>query len=433
MTDDRRSRPLVGVVVVNFRASELTLACVESLLSTRWPADRLRVMVVDNSDDDDLARALAERFPAVIHRASGGNVGFAEACDIGMRHFTSVDHLALVNNDATVHADWLDPLVRRLEADPELGAAVPKILFAPRFHPVRAEHAGAVTGVTVNGIDVRPRTHPGPGAQRRPDPHHLGRHTLYVEAGAELLVPVPDSVGEPWSVLVTIDGVDDDATAISPAGPPVDVINNFGTELLPGGFGTDRHFRRIDDGGADADTDVFSFSGGGVLFRRAFLDDVGFFDPRFFTYYEDLDLGWRGRRRGWRYGTVATSTLRHIHTATTVEGSASFLFHNERNRLLTVARNGSLGQLVAALIGHVRGTLGMLRRDVFVADVAARTGARRRLRVRFLALLSAMVLLPRTLVTRGGKPGRRIGRRSIGLRSQPFRGTVMAMDEHRAS
>ena len=323
--------------------------------------------------------------------------------------------------------------MRRLEADPELGAAVPKILFAPRFLPVRSERAGAVTDITVNGIDVRARTHPGPGAQRRPDPQHLGRHTLHVEAGGELLVPVPDSVEEPWSVRVTTDGADVDATTISPAGPPVDVINNFGTELLPGGFGTDRHFRRIDDGGADADTDVFSFSGGGVLFRRAFLDDVGLFDPRFFTYYEDLDLGWRGRRRGWRYGTVAASTLRHIHTATTVEGSASFLFHNERNRLLTVARNGSLGQLVTAFIGHVRGTVGMLRRDVFGADVAARTGARRRLRVRVLALLSAIVLLPRTLVTRGDKPGRRIGRRSIGLRPQPFRGTVMAMDQHQAS
>ena len=78
----------------------------------------------------------------MIHRVSGGNVGFAEACDIGMRHFTSVDYLALINNDATVDEGWLAPLVRRLQADPELGAAVPKILFAPRYLPVRVERAG---------------------------------------------------------------------------------------------------------------------------------------------------------------------------------------------------------------------------------------------------------------------------------------------------
>ena len=135
---------------------------------------------------------------------------------------------------------------------------------------------------------------PGPGAQRRSDPGRLGRHVLHVETGSDLLVPVPDRAPEPWSVQIVTDAAGDDGRILEPVGPPVDVINNFGTELLPGGFGTDRCFRVIDDGSHDADTDVFSFSGGGVLFRRAFLDDVGLFDPRFFTYYEDLDLGWRG-------------------------------------------------------------------------------------------------------------------------------------------
>ncbi len=427
MADERGDHPLVGVVVVNYRATELTLACVESLIATEWPADRLRVMVVDNSDDAGLTGALAGRYPTVIHRASGGNVGFAEACDIGMRHLSSVDLLALINNDATVDPNWLDPLVRLLETDPGLGAAVPKILFAPRYLPVRAAEAGQVTGLTVNGIDALARVIPGAGAQRRSDPGHLGRHLLHVEPGSDLLVPLPEAAAEPWKVELTTDA--DAPTVLEPSGPPVDVINNFGTELLPGGFGTDRCFRVVDDGTCDADTDVFSFSGGGVLFRRAFLDDVGLFDPRFFTYYEDLDLGWRGRRRGWRYGTVARSTLRHIHTATTVEGSATFLFHNERNRLLTVARNGTPGELLAAFLGHARTTLGLIRHDLRRGDAGERAGARARLRIRSLALAGALLLLPRTFVTRGGKLGRRIGRRSIGLRPQPFRGTVMAMDE----
>ena len=433
MAEVRDPHPMVGVVVVNYRATRLTLACVESLVRTRWPADRLAVMVVDNSDDADLTRLLAQRFPAVLHRASGGNVGFAEACDIGMRHFASVDYLALINNDATVGERWLEPLVQRLTADPELGAAVPKILFAPRFVPVRVERSGRVTSATVAGVDVLSRVIPGSGAQRRSDPERLGRHVLHVEPGSDLLVPLPDAAAAPWTVEIITDTADDGGTILEPVGPPVDVINNFGTEVLPGGFGTDRCFRCVDDGGFDAETDVFSFSGGGVLFRRAFLDDVGLFDPRFFTYYEDLDLGWRGRRRGWRYGTVSGSVLRHIHTATTVEGSAAFLFHNERNRLLTVARNGSLRQLASAFVGHARATLGLLRHDVFGGERATRAGGRARLRVRGLALASALVLLPRTLLTRGGATARRIGRRSIGLRSQPFRGTVTAMDERPAS
>ena len=280
MAEVRDPHPMVGVVVVNYRATRLTLACVESLVRTRWPADRLAVMVVDNSDDAELARGLAQRFPAVLHRASGGNVGFAEACDIGMRHFASVDYLALINNDATVGERWLEPLVQRLTADPELGAAVPKILFAPRFVPVRVERSGRVTSATVAGVDVLSRVIPGSGAQRRSDPERLGRHVLHVEPGSDLLVPLPDAAAAPWPVEIITDTADDGGTILEPVGPPVDVINNFGTEVLPGGFGTDRCFRCVDDGGFDAETDVFSFSGGGVLFRRAFLDDVGLFDPR---------------------------------------------------------------------------------------------------------------------------------------------------------
>ena len=44
-----------------------------------------------------------------------------------------VDYVALVNNDAFVDPGWLGPLVDALEADEGLGAACPRILFAPRF------------------------------------------------------------------------------------------------------------------------------------------------------------------------------------------------------------------------------------------------------------------------------------------------------------
>ncbi len=436
MVDAGTAHPLVGVVVVNYRAMDLTLRCVDSLVNCLWPSDRLRVMVVDNGDDGDLASAVTERFPPVRYRFSGGNVGFAEACNIGMRELAAVDHLALVNNDATVHPAWLEPLVRALDDDPHLGAAVPKILFAPQFVAVEAEEGGRVTALTVDGRDVLARVQPGPGAVRRPDPGELGRHVLDVEIGAQLLLPVVDGDAASWSVAlttVTTGAPTPRCTTIRCEGPSLAVINNFGTVLHPDGSGADRCFRRIDDGSCDEVTDVFSFSGGGVLFRRAFLDDVGLFDPRFFTYYEDLDLGWRGARRGWRYRTVPESTLRHIHTATTVEGSASFVFHNERNRLLTMARNGSAGPMARTAVGHVRATLGLVRHELLGGRAEAGTAARQRLKVRCLAFLSFLALLPGTLATRVPRAGRRIGASPIGQRSQPFRGSVMAMDGRSAS
>ena len=80
---------------------------------------------------------------------------------------------------------------------------------------------------------------------------------------------------------------------------------------------------------------MFAWSGGAVLLTTRYLADVGLFDEQLFLYYEDVDLSWRERERGWRTGTCPESVVRHVHSASTVEGSPRFDYYNERNRLLT--------------------------------------------------------------------------------------------------
>ena len=48
--------------------------------------------------------------------------------------------------------------------------------------------------------------------------------------------------------------------------------------------------------------------GGCVLVRKAALDEVGPFDERFFLYFDDVDLGRRLRRAGWRSVLVGDAT-----------------------------------------------------------------------------------------------------------------------------
>jgi hypothetical protein len=99
------------------------------------------------------------------------------------------------------------------------------------------------------------------------------------------------------------------------SGPPVDIVNNVGSVLIEGGYGADRGYLEPDEGQYDAPADVFAWCGGSVLLRPAYLADVGLFDERFFLYYEDTDLSWRGRSRGWRYRYVPAAVARHIHAA----------------------------------------------------------------------------------------------------------------------
>ena len=45
--------PFVRVVVINFDGGPVTLRCLDALLASDYPSDRLEVVVVDNGSSDD--------------------------------------------------------------------------------------------------------------------------------------------------------------------------------------------------------------------------------------------------------------------------------------------------------------------------------------------------------------------------------------------
>lgn len=118
-----------------------------------------------------------------------------------------------------------------------------------------------------------------------------------------------------------------------------DLINSAGLNLYSDGRGGDRGFRQADDGRFDQPAEVFGACAAGVLLRRELIEDVGGFDERFFVYYEDLDLAWRARLRGWRFVYAPRSVVRHVHCGTSGEWSPFFVYHVERNRALVALKN----------------------------------------------------------------------------------------------
>jgi GT2 family glycosyltransferase len=369
--------PLVRVVVVNYNGADLTLDCLRSLLATDWPPERLEVVLVDNASTDGVVDNVRARYRRVRVIESGANLGFGAGCNLALTDPGPVGHVALVNNDATVAPGWLRPLAEALESDPSLGAACPKILFADSFVDVHVESPTRVPGrgdrrqlgVRLSGLRVG-----GAELLRRAQLVDGFWGVEYGGAGegryrwtagrARLRVPVPP--GGPVPEAVELRLAADQATpavlrssagrveiTVGPrpqwfraplAGPAYDVVNSAGSVLVDGQYGADRGYLEPDGGQYDAPAEVFAWSGAAVLLSRRYLDDVGLFDDRYFLYYEDLDLAWRGRRRGWRYRYVPESVVRHVHSAASDEGSKLFALCNERNRLLTLARNAPPGR-----------------------------------------------------------------------------------------
>ena len=111
----------------------------------------------------------------------------------------------------------------------------------------------------------------------------------------------------------------------------------------------------IDDPEFNYQTEVTAFCGASPLFKRSFLEEVGLFDKRFFLYWEDGDLSWRGQKVGKRYIYTPNSIAYH-HTSGSTGGSSSpvFVYYVSRNRVLIQIKNSSLRLALRAFLKVVR-------------------------------------------------------------------------------
>ncbi len=94
-----------------------------------------------------------------------------------------------------------------------------------------------------------------------------------------------------------------------------------------------------------------------MAMRTSLGHELGWFDDDFFLYYEDTDLSWRIRARGYSIRYEPAAVLRHVHAATSEEWSPLFVFHVDRNRLLMLTKDASAPlalRAVAALPAHDR-------------------------------------------------------------------------------
>ena len=161
------------------------------------------------------------------------------------------------------------------------------------------------------------------------------------------------------------------------AGQPT-LLNSAGLQLLRDGRAVDRGFRHPDRGQFETPGPIFAGCGAAAVIDTHNLDGP-LFDPRYFVYFEDLDLAWRAGLAGRPTKYAPRSLVRHVHGGSAGEETPLFRFHVERNRALTSLRNGdpflaawNVVGLVARLArSAVRWALGYERGSMARATAAA--------------------------------------------------------------
>ncbi|MCJ1706107.1 glycosyltransferase family 2 protein [Microbacterium sp. VKM Ac-2923] len=133
-----------------------------------------------------------------------------------------------------------------------------------------------------------------------------------------------ESVGMVASKFVTIDGSRLDSTG--------ECYSIWG---LP--FPRGRDEPRLD--AYDTLPELFGASGGSTLYRADMLRDIGLFDEDFFAYFEDVDLSWRARLRGWRVRLAPAAVASHRIGATSGRIPGFTTYQTMKNLFWVVAKN----------------------------------------------------------------------------------------------
>lgn len=103
---------------------------------------------------------------------------------------------------------------------------------------------------------------------------------------------------------------------------------------------------------ADIERDAGWLSGSCLLVRRAAFDAVGGFDEGFFMYFEDVDLGFRLTRAGWRNRFTPRAEVTHTGGHSTTGESAAMIRAHHRSAELFIRK-----KYHGRLLGPVRAVL----------------------------------------------------------------------------
>lgn len=348
-----RADARLRVVLVNYNGGDLLKRAVRTALASQWPGE-IDVVVVDNASTDDSLDAIDGLTNVHLIRNdtnegfSANNHGLADLIgDEFSLQLPEPDVVALLNPDAAVRPEAFRRLAGVLEVDKKIGVATPTILFDRPFiecHILAGDDPLIISHIKCGDDDLASQCHGVNGAERFPGPdgpvwHCPHRSILRVPVttvGGDLELGVERGEG-------VIDGESVSAgmvyTSFMAGRPSLRIVQNAGVRIDSAGVGHSRGFaKRVDE---QLGPVAALWTGAAAVFHADYFRTVGGFDPGYFLYYEDVELGLRGLANGWITAHVPDAIVEHRHSDRTVQGSELVEVMQHKNRLLTQVRHGS--------------------------------------------------------------------------------------------
>jgi GT2 family glycosyltransferase len=101
------------------------------------------------------------------------------------------------------------------------------------------------------------------------------------------------------------------------------------------------------------ETEIFSPCAAAAMYLREAFLEVGGFDADFFSYFEDVDLGFRLQLRGYRCLYLPHAVVHHVGSSTFGQRSDFAFYHSHRNMVWTYVKNMPSGLFWLYLLEHL--------------------------------------------------------------------------------
>ncbi len=353
------------------------------------------MIMVDNNSTDGSVKFVKKEFPWVEVIALKKNRGYAGGNNEGFKQARG-RYIALMNNDCVVEKDWLSEMLaifKQSTDNSKIGAVGPKVVFYYTYLPFQlntasinqkeAKYSGKFRRLGIKMYDLtvnegkyhnKKLSVLGDTLDRNikyldgfypAEVDDYGRVYHWTQDSAILAIPVRDSgrdleiqfkgcsyispnnlqlvVGEEILKDVELSKKIKTVKIKIPKRLFIyckDIINSCGIKINKSFYSRDRGFENFDEGQYNRVEEVFGLSGSSFILDRKMLEETGYFDENFFTYYEDIDLFWRSRLAGWKNFFTPKSVVRHFHCGTSKEWSYDFTYYVIRNRLLMIFKCG---------------------------------------------------------------------------------------------
>lgn len=115
----------VSVVILNYNGRNYLEKFLPDII--RYSSgDGIRIIVADNNSSDDSVNYLKKNFPQVELIVLDRNTGYTGGYNNSLRQINS-EYFILLNSDVEVTPNWIEPVIRYMDTNKDVAAAMPKI------------------------------------------------------------------------------------------------------------------------------------------------------------------------------------------------------------------------------------------------------------------------------------------------------------------